>query len=76
MSPAEFDSLLNALDARVPFEGITVELQTGECFEIDVPRSTAFRNGVAVHLAAGCKPYCFNHTNVRRMDANPPQSPS
>ena len=76
MSPAEFDSLLNALDSRMPFEVITVELQTGESFQIDIPRSTAFRNGVAVHLAAGCKTHYFNHTNVRRMSANPLQTPS
>ena len=64
MTVEHFDELLIALMERRPFHPFTVELVGGDRFEIDHPRATALRNGVAVYLRPGGIPVKFDHDSV------------
>jgi hypothetical protein len=64
MTEQHFDELLIALMERKPFHPFTVELITGDRFEVDHPRATVLRNGVAVYLRPGGIPVYFDHDRV------------
>jgi hypothetical protein len=68
MTEQHFDELLMALMERRPFHPFTVELVGGERFEVDRPRATVLRNGVAVYLRPGGIPIYFDHDNVVQID--------
>ena len=53
--------------SRKPFQAFTVELQGGERFQIDHPRATVVRDGVAVFLAPGGVPVWFDHDSVNQI---------
>ncbi len=53
MTAENFDRELNTLSNRTPFQFFTVELNGGQCFEVDSPRALVVRDGVAVFLAPG-----------------------
>ena len=48
MTAENFDQLLESMLSRTPFRVFTIELHGGKRFEIDHPRATVYRDGVAV----------------------------
>ena len=67
MTPEIFDALLESHLSRTPFRVFTIELQGGKQFEIDHPRATVLRNGVAVFIAPGNVPVWFDHESVSQV---------
>ena len=67
MTAENFDNVLQALLTRQPFQVFTVELHGGRRFEIDHPRATVTRDGVAVFLAPGGVPIWFDHDSVNQI---------
>lgn len=67
MTAEEFDSTLINLSERKPFASFIVELQDGSRVEIDEPYGFAMRNGRAVTMTKGKKPFWFNHKTVARI---------
>ena len=67
MTAEHFDELLNTLMDRQPFRVLTVELHGGRRFEIDHPRATVVRNGMAVFLSPGGTPIWFDHDSVNQI---------
>jgi hypothetical protein len=74
MTSENFDNVLNALHDVRPFRVFTVELNTGERFEVDHPRAMVIRDGVAVFLAPGGVPVWFDHLSVNQIIAAPANS--
>jgi hypothetical protein len=64
MTERHFDKVLAAFLDRRPFKPFTVELVGGERFEIDHPRATVMRSGVAIFLRLGGTPVYFDHDSV------------
>ncbi len=64
MTEADFDSFLIALLDRKPFRPFTVELIGGDWFEVDHPRATVVRDGVAIYVRPGGIPVYFDHDSV------------
>jgi hypothetical protein len=64
MTEHHFDQLLVALMERRPFHPFTVELIGGSKFEVDHPRATVVRDGVAIYLRPGGIPVYFDHDSV------------
>ena len=67
MTSARFQQLLDTLMNRKPFQPFTVQLQGGDRFEIDHPRATVVRDGVAVFLAPGGVPVWVDHESVNQI---------
>ena len=67
MTAENFNQLLEALLSRTPFKIFTVELHGGRRFEIDHPRATVFRDGIAVFIAPGGIPIWFDHDSVNQI---------
>ena len=67
MTVENFEKVLRALLNRRPFKPFTIELHSGERFEIDAPDATVLRQGVAIFLAHGHVPVYFDHLNVYKM---------
>ncbi len=67
MTAKNFDRVLEQLLQRQPFRVFTVELHGGQRFEIDHPRATVIRDGVAVFLAPGGIPVWFDHDSVNKI---------
>jgi hypothetical protein len=67
MTAENFDRVLTGLTQRRPFRVFTVELNTGERFEIDGPSALVTREGVAVFLAPGGIPVWFDHESVNQF---------
>jgi len=67
MAEQHFDSFLIALLDRKPFRPFTVELIGGDRFEIDHPRATVVRDGVAIYVRPGGIPVYFDHDSVLKI---------
>jgi hypothetical protein len=67
MTEQHFDEVLGALMDRRPFHPFTVELSGGERFEIDHPRATVVRNGVAIYVRPGGTFVFFDHDSVLQI---------
>jgi hypothetical protein len=67
MTNEHFEQLLEALLRRTPFQPFIVELAGGHRFEVDHPRATVVRDGVAVFLAPGGIPHWFDHESVTQI---------
>lgn len=67
MTPENFNALLEKLVSRSPFRVFTIELHGGKRFEIDHPRATVFRDGIAVFIAPGGVPVWFDHESVSQF---------
>ena len=67
MTAENFDAVLNTLLDRRPFQIFTVELHGGKRFEIDHPKATVFRDGIAIFIAAGPVPIWFDHESVSQF---------
>ena len=67
MTAENFDQLLESMLSRTPFRVFTIELHGGKRFEIDHPRATVYRDGVAVFVAPGGVPVWFDHESVSQI---------
>src|SRR5207237_6396529 len=67
MAPENFENSLKALRQRQPFRPFTVELVSGDRFEVDFPDALVIRDGAAVYLAAGGIPVIFDHEGVSQV---------
>ena len=67
MTAEHFDTTLEALMAMKPFQRFTIELNTGQRYEIGHPRAAAFQDGTAVLLAPGGVPVFFDHDSVNQI---------
>lgn len=67
MTAENFEKVLQAMMNRKPFKPFTVELHGGERFEIDHPRATVLRQGVAVFMGPGPVPIYFDHDSVNQI---------
>lgn len=64
MTTENFQKVLLAMLNRKPFKPFTVQMHGGERFEIDHPRATVIREGVAIFIAPGFVPINFDHEGV------------
>ncbi len=67
MAPENFQNALSALRQRQPFRPFTVELVSGDRFEVDFPDALVFREGVAVFVGPGGVPVLFDHESVSQF---------
>ena len=67
MTAEHFETTYRALLSITPFRPFTVELNTGQRYEIDNPRATAIRDGKAVLFAPGGVPVLFDHEGVKKI---------
>jgi hypothetical protein len=52
---------------RKPFQPFTVELIGGDRFEVDHPRATVVRDGVAIFVRPGGIPVYVDHDSVSKI---------
>lgn len=74
MTTENFTKVLTAMLDRKPFKPFTVQLHDGERFEIDHPKATVIRQGVAVFMAPGPVPIYFDHDSVVQIIDSPASS--
>lgn len=67
MNLENFRKVLLALMDRKPFKPFTVELKTGVRVEIDHPKATVMREGVAIFIGPGFVPTYFDHDSVTQI---------
>ena len=67
MRPDDFENALKALRQRQPFRPFTVELMSGDRFEVDYPDALVLRDGVAVFIGPGGVPVLFDHESVSQL---------
>ena len=71
MIPDHFERGLRALVRRTPFKPFTVELVSGDRFEVDFPDALLVRDGVAVFIGPGGVPVLFDHEGVSQLIGEP-----
>ena len=71
MTAEDFDKTLRALQSATPYTVFTVELNSGERFEVDSPFAFVVRDGVAVFVASGGMSTWFDHTSVNQIIGPP-----
>lgn len=74
MTAESFTKVLLAMIRRRPFKPFTVELHSGDRFEIDHPEATVLRDGVAIFVAPGFVPIYFDHDSVVQIIDSPASS--
>jgi hypothetical protein len=74
MTAEHFEITLGTLMSRQPFKAFTIELNTGQRYEIDHPHAAAFQNGAGVILAPGGIPVFFDHESVAQIINSPAHS--
>jgi hypothetical protein len=67
MAPDNFNNSLKALRQRKPFRPFTVEMVSGDRFEVDFPDALVIRDGVAVFIGPGGVPVLFDHEGVSQL---------
>ena len=67
MTSDNFDQVLSNLLERRPFRVFTIELHGGERFEIDHPRATVVRDGLALFIAPVGTFVRFDHDSVNQI---------
>ena len=67
MTSENFENSLNALRQRKPYRPFTVELVSGDRFEVDFPDVLVLRDGVAVFIRPGGAPVLFDHEGVSQL---------
>ena len=75
METDAFDRGLRAFVRRVPFQPFTVELLSGDRFQVLHREALAFNNGVAMYMGIDGVPRIFDNQSVSQMigmvDAQP-----
>ena len=74
MTVEHFQATLSTLMERRPFRPFTIELNTGQRYEVDDPHSTAFQDGAGILLAPGGVPVFFDHESVNQIINSPAHS--
>jgi hypothetical protein len=64
MNFQHFERTLRAFHRRAPFRPFTVELVSGDRFQVDHPEALVVRAGTAVFVAADGTPTLFDHEGV------------
>jgi len=67
MTADNFQRTLPAFQKRSPFRPFTVELVSGDRFQVDHPEALVLRDGTAVFIAAGGTPTLFDHESVSQF---------
>jgi hypothetical protein len=67
MTSDNFDRSLRAFQRRRPFRSFTIELVSGDRFQVDHPEALIVRDGVAVFVAKGGIPMLFDHESVSQF---------
>ena len=67
MTRENFQNALTALRQRQPFRPFTVELVSGDRFEVDFPNAVVIRDGIAVFIGPGGMPVLFDHEGVSQF---------
>ena len=67
MTSDNFDRSLRAFQRRTPFKAFTVELVSGDRFQVDHPEALVLRDGLAVFVARGGVPVLFDHEDVSQI---------
>jgi hypothetical protein len=67
MTLENFQKALGALRDRRPFQPFTVELVSGDRFEVDFPTALVIRDGTAVFVKPGGYPVLFEHEGVSQL---------
>jgi hypothetical protein len=67
MAPQNFENALRAIRERQPFRPLTIELVSGERFEVDFRDAIIARDGVAVFLGPGGVPVLLDHEGVSQV---------
>lgn len=70
MTAEHFDDSLQTLRQRTPFRPFTIELISGDRFEVDFPDALVVREGIAVYIAPGGVPRLFDHESVSQLIAD------
>ena len=73
MTSEHFDLTLRAFQKRAPFKAFTVELVSGQRFQVDHPEALVLRDGAAVFVAKGGVPVLFDHEGVSQVPGEPIQ---
>ena len=71
MTVENFEKVMLAMIRRRPFKPFTIELHNGGRFEIDHPKATVLRQGVAIFVAPGPVPIYFDHEGVVQIIDSP-----
>lgn len=67
MTSENFQNALETLRQRRPFRPFTVELVSGNRFEVDYPGALGSRDGVAIFIGPGGVPVLFDHESVSQF---------
>jgi hypothetical protein len=67
MTAEHFDRTLPAFQRRSPFKPFTVELVSGDRFQVDYPEALVLRDGAGVFVAKGGVPVLFDHEGVSQV---------
>lgn len=67
MTSDNFDHILRAFQRRTPFKAFTVELVSGDRFQVDHPEALVLRDGAAIFIARGGVPVIFDHEGVSQV---------
>jgi hypothetical protein len=67
MKALNFEQTLRAFHQRTPSRPFTVELVSGNRFQVDHPEALVLRDGVAVFIAKGGMPVVFDHEGVSQV---------
>lgn len=76
MTAENFDRMLGSFQRRTPFKAFTVELVSGQRFQVDHPEALVFREGIALFVAKGAVPVIFDHEGVSQVLGEPMQQQS
>ena len=76
MTAENFNTLLEGLRQRQPFQVFTVVLHGGERFEVDFADALVIREGIAVFLRPGGGPMVFDHDSVLQFLLEPSDATS
>jgi hypothetical protein len=67
MTAENFDRALRSFQRRTPFKPFTVEMVSGDRFQVDHPEALVFRGGVAIFVSKGAVPVIFDHEGVSQF---------
>lgn len=67
MTVEHFDNLVRGLRELRPFQVFTVELVSGQRFEVDHADALIVRDGAAVFMGPGGVPHWFDHETVNQI---------
>ena len=74
MTVEHFETTFRALKSLNPFQPFTVDLTTGQRYEIDDPEGAAIHEGIAMFFAPRGVPVFFDHDRVSQIINSPKHS--